>query len=491
MKNTLYTRTRLIAIISIILVFSFAFTSIISFNVTRETVNKGTKDEILPLVSNNIYSEIQQILLNPINNSSLMANDEFLINWVANGETDTDEVIRYLKRIRDEYHYFSAFFVSDRTRNYYYYDGILKTISPDNDHDVWYYNFINKDIPYKLDVDTDEATAGTITIFINHRLEDNDGKLLGVTGVGLKMESVGQMLSAYQEKYGHLIYMIDSDGVIQIHPEINLVKKQNIRDLPGIGSVSTEILANKTDTQIYEIKNRDHITLASSRYFPNLEWFLIVEEDPSDSLKPAQNHLIGNLIIGLVVTIVVIVLIALTINLFHSKIEALATTDELTGINNRRKAEEVFLHEIAFTRRYGQPFSILMIDIDTFKSVNDQYGHLVGDRYLKLLTEALQDELREVDTISRWGGEEFLALLHQTDAGQAEIVARRILDRVSSLECRAENEAFTRSVSIGIATAPEGKVTVDEMIALADRALYQAKAEGGNRAHFTPDANQG
>ncbi len=95
MKETFFTRTRLIIILSIILVFSFTLTSIISYNVTRNVVAQSSKTEVLPLISNNIYSEIQQVLINPINNSSVMANDEFLIDWVLSGEEDPDEVVRY------------------------------------------------------------------------------------------------------------------------------------------------------------------------------------------------------------------------------------------------------------------------------------------------------------------------------------------------------------------------------------------------------------
>ncbi len=484
MKESIYTRSRLIIIVSILLLFSFTFTSIISFNVTRETVTKGTRDKILPLVSENIYSEIQQTLINPINNSSLMANDEFLINWVEDGEQNSEEVVRYLKRIKEEYQYFSAFFVSENTQKYYYYDGILKTISPQDDHDVWYYDFINKNVPYDLDVDTDEATAGTITIFINHRLQDRSGRLLGVTGVGLKMESVGETLRSYQDKYGHLIYMIDSAGVIQIHPDINLVENKTIRDIPGIGELNDQILTNKEGTQVYETRRDGEDILVSSRYFPNLEWFLIVEENPADSLQSAQNYLIGNIIIGIIVTLVVIVLIVLAINLFHSKIEALATTDALTGIHNRRKTEELIRQEIAFAKRYNQPFSLLMIDIDGFKSVNDQYGHQVGDKYLKLLCEKLREEIREVDSVGRWGGEEFLVILHQCDAAQAEITANRILTMISALECDTEKGPFSRTVSIGASTSPEGKIELDNMVLCADQALYRAKAEGKNRVHI-------
>ena len=110
-------RKRLIIVLSIVLLLTFGYISFISYHVTREAISNNIKYETLPLVSNNIYSEIQQDLLEPINNSSLMSNDEFLIDWVQSGENDTDQVVKYLNRIVEEYGYFTAFFVSEETGN--------------------------------------------------------------------------------------------------------------------------------------------------------------------------------------------------------------------------------------------------------------------------------------------------------------------------------------------------------------------------------------
>jgi diguanylate cyclase (GGDEF)-like protein len=483
MKENFFTRTRLIIIVSIILVFSFTLTSIISYNVTRKVVAQSSKTEVLPLISNNIYSEIQQVLINPINSSSVMANDEFLIDWVLSGEKNPDEVVRYLKRIKEKYNYFSSFFVSENTGNYYYYDGILKKISTTDPHDVWYYDFVKKNIPFALDVDKDEATAGTMTVFINHRLEDPAGKLLGVTGIGLKMESIGQTLKDYQEKYGHLIYMVDSTGLVQVHTDINLIEKLNIRNMPGVGTLADLILSSKQGTSVFEYTDGKYDLIISSRYFPDLDWFLIVEADQKSALHMARNYLIGNIIIGIIVTALVILLVGMTVNLFHSKIEAMAIIDDLTGLYNRRKIQEVFHHEIVYARRYEQPLSMMMIDIDSFKSINDLYGHLAGDEYLKLLSDTLKKGIREIDSIGRWGGEEFIVVLPNTDAAHAMHAAERLVRLASAVESQTGKGLVSRTISIGVSTSDSGKLEMDEMTALADAALYRAKAEGRDRAY--------
>jgi diguanylate cyclase (GGDEF)-like protein len=482
MKISFLSRTRLITVLTVILISTFTFTSVLSYNVTKESLTQNAKNETLPLISDNIYSEIQQILIKPINNSSLMANDEFLIDWVQSGEEDPNEVVRYLKRIREKYGYFSSFFVSDITNNYYYYDGILKKISPEDLHDDWYFEFIGKNTDFELDVDTDEATQGTITIFINHRLEDHKGIFLGVTGVGLEMDSVGKTLELYQKKYNHLVYMIDSDGLIQVHPDPSLVLHQNIKDMDGIGEISGELLSKKEGTNIYEYKNKQGDIVISARYFPDLQWYLIVEQDQNLSLSTARNYLIGNIVIGLLVTLLVILLVIWTLNFYYKRLELLAINDDLTGLFNRRKFQEIFQHEISYARRYDQPLSLLMIDIDRFKSVNDTYGHSFGDQFLKLVAEALQGQIRDIDVIARWGGEEFVILLQRTDADQALITAERLRETIQALQYKIENETISRTISIGVVSSPSGQLDMDKMLDLADKAMYQAKENGRNRS---------
>ncbi len=472
---------RLIGILTVVLVFSFTFTSLVSYNVTRNSIDSDAKTKILPLISDNIYSEIQKELLQPIYNSSIMANDEFLVEWVLAGEQDELAIVRYLQRIKERYGYFSAFYISAITNNYYYYDGILKQISPKDDHDIWYYNFVRTGRSYDLDVDNDEATSGTLTIFINHRLEDNEGNFLGVTGVGLQMSEVGETLEFYRQRFGHLIYMVDSDGLIQVHPDQNLVEQVNISELEGVGKLSAEILSETTDTHFYDYHTEQGEGTLSARYFPDLDWYLIVEQGQALAMTSARNSLYGNIVMGALVTLLVIGMVVIVLNLFISKLEVMATRDELTGLNNRRKMDELLLREVAFAKRYSEPMSLMMIDIDYFKSVNDSYGHHAGDQYLVELAKVLQEEVRLVDFVGRWGGEEFIILLPKTKVEQAKELAERLRYAVELMQIESSPGLISRTVSIGIASAQSGKMDVDEIIRQADEAMYRAKQEGGNK----------
>ena len=157
------------------------------------------------------------------------------------------------------------------------------------------------------------------------------------------------------------------------------------------------------------------------------------------------------------------------------KLEELATHDSLTGVVNRRKFNEVIGIEFERVRRYGKPLAFMILDVDHFKRVNDTLGHETGDQVLVALAQLLRDGIRTVDTLARWGGEEFVLLLPQVTAAGATELAERL-----RLEVRARRLPGDVTVSCGVAEhrPPE---TPDDLFARADVALYQAKAEGRDR----------
>ncbi len=167
-----------------------------------------------------------------------------------------------------------------------------------------------------------------------------------------------------------------------------------------------------------------------------------------------------------------------------SRVEVLAVTDPLTELFNRRHFETIIEKEFNRTTRYKSPTSCLMIDVDNFKSVNDEYGHRTGDVVLKELAEITKNCLRRVDTIARWGGEEFVVLLPGTDKANALKAASRILKAISSHAFSGITRQIT--VSIGISSVPDSSVdSAEKFIDVADLALYKAKSTGRNRIELS------
>jgi diguanylate cyclase (GGDEF)-like protein len=163
-----------------------------------------------------------------------------------------------------------------------------------------------------------------------------------------------------------------------------------------------------------------------------------------------------------------------------SRVEVFAVTDSLTELFNRRYFENILKKEFNITSRYQTPTSCLMIDIDKFKEVNDQYGHQAGDVCLKEIATIIRNCVRNVDTVGRWGGEEFIVLLPQTNKENAISPASRILKTISNNKFSSYPDRIT--VSIGIASIPEPSIdSVEKMINVADHAMYEAKLKGGDR----------
>ena len=154
-------------------------------------------------------------------------------------------------------------------------------------------------------------------------------------------------------------------------------------------------------------------------------------------------------------------------------LEQLALQDPLTGLPNRRRFTIGFEHEAVRRQRTGAPLSLLMLDIDHFKAVNDRDGHLAGDVCLKDVANVLRASARDADLVARFGGEEFIVLLPETTAAQALVVAER-------MRCKVQSETSV-TISIGAATAEAGPPTLDGMVRQADEATYRAKRSGRNR----------
>ncbi len=164
----------------------------------------------------------------------------------------------------------------------------------------------------------------------------------------------------------------------------------------------------------------------------------------------------------------------------EEKLEQLSRTDPLTGLSNRRDMIEKINLEIKRVCRSNEVFSFILIDIDYFKQVNDTYGHDAGDAILWGVSNLLRNEARETDTISRWGGEEFLILLPNSDTDGAIATAEKFRECVQNKEFLYDEQRIKITLTLGVSTWQNG-LTYEQLLIMADSALYQGKKFGRNR----------
>lgn len=454
----------------------FLATSAISYYVSSQAIRTAIINQDLPLTSSNIYSEIQKDLVRPVLISATMAHDTFVRDWVLRGEENVEEMARYLKEVKTRHGAFSSFFVSEKTRIYYTGEGILKRVSSFEPRDAWYYRVRGMSQDYEINVDPDLANADAMTIFINYRVCDYAGDFIGATGIGLTVEAVRKLIREYQQRFNRTIYFVNGHGRVVVFG--NGEQATDLHAAPGLGPLIDDILHAKRGSWQYEANGETYIL--NVNYLPELKWYLFVEQNESVALAGIRRTLFVNLAISLAVTALAALLIHFTLSRYQHRLEEMASTDELTGLLNRHAFTILFAKLLAEYRREPKPISMLMVDIDHFKRINDAYGHLAGDEVLASVARTLQTGLRASDIAVRWGGEEFLLVLKACDIDEAGRIAENLRRAAAATPISAQGIAIPVTLSIGVAQF-DGVEPPTRTVDRADAALYEAKRAGRDR----------
>lgn len=470
-------RLKFIVVLSALLITGFAATSLVSFLVARNSLSDQIAESSLPLTSDTIYSEIQRDLLRPIFISTLMANDTFVRDWVLDGEKEPERIEKYLRSIQERYGTFTSFFISERTRRYYHSSGAERYVRTDNPEDGWYFHARDLTADFEVNIDADEMTHGTLTVFINHRVFDYQGKFIGITGVGLSIDTVKRLIETYRKRYGRRVYFVDREGQVVLHGA-DYDGPLSIRDAPSLAPHATKILTSPGVTLSYE--RAGATVYLNSRLVDDFGWYLLVEEEENLANSPIMHTLFGNLAGALAITMVVLLLAHLTLGGYQRRLEEMATVDGLTRAVNRRGFDLLFGQLVGAVHRHpGESLSVVMFDIDHFKAVNDTHGHPTGDEVLRAIADTIRTHIRSSDVLCRWGGEEFLLALPGCDSAAAYETAEKIRLAAGLRQVHTGAHSVSVTLSAGVAEYTPAD-NADSLIRRADRALYDAKERGRN-----------
>ena len=173
-------------------------------------------------------------------------------------------------------------------------------------------------------------------------------------------------------------------------------------------------------------------------------------------------------------------------DILHAKqrITLLSQTDDLTGLLNMRAFNRILEKEIARVTRYAHPFTVIMIDVDGLKGINDQYGHTTGSRLITTIAQSIKDSVRNTDVLARYGGDEFVVLMSHTSTDHAHMAAERIRTAIHNTAFDMKGNRISTTVSVGIASFPDGVTEATEVLDKADIALYKSKQSGRDRVTY-------
>ncbi|MGV2293301.1 sensor histidine kinase [Trinickia sp. YCB016] len=451
-----------LAVLTLLLIIGFLTTSLASYFASRNAIRQSIIDTELPLTSDNAYSEIQRDLIQPIVISTMMAHDTFLRDWVLSGEVDVRQMMQYLHEISRQYGAATAFFISDHTHRYYQTAGLLKTVSAANAHDHWYFDLRSRPEPYTLEVDTDEANRGQLTVFINSRVLDYTGTLIGVTGVGINVKSIREMIDTYKKRFDRNVYFVGADGRIVLTGSQGGPLGERAGDRLGNEAEIRHLLASgrSTVSENFEYRAEGSSHFVNLRYIPELRWYLLVDKSESGPMAGVRHALFANLMVCGLTIVIALILMAMVLRRYREQIRA--------AENERYGALSTLAHDI----RSPHSSILALIDLqrDTPKRMPEQefYGRV--ESYTRRASDLADDfvQLARAET--------------QRYALDRVHIGNVLLDAIDEIAPRAKRKRIVVS----------HVVTEDQCFALADRSLLMRALINllDNAIKYSPDGSR-
>lgn len=468
---------KIIVQISLLLIFIAISISMANYYVSYKNSKEQLKSISLPLSLDNIYTEIQKNIVEPYLVSSMMANDTFVQNWLKSPQQNKNDIIEYLSAVKNKYNMFSTFLISNITMNYYTQDGFIEKVNQKNEHNKWYFNFINNQNTHEINIDSNKNLSNSLMMFINYKILDSNYKLIGATGVALKTQYINNMLKTFRQKYGFKVTFFDKEGKVVLS-EADYNDYISIDSSDILKPIKEKIISRESNLVEFEQDNEKYIV--HTKYIKELNLYLTIEVKLSEYTNDSIEILYFNLIASLGVVLFIVFILYRIINTHSIKLEKMAFFDPLTKVPNRRYFLTILKDTILNTKRTNQEFCITFIDIDNFKEINDTKGHHIGDDILKIISNVLQESIREIDTIARWGGEELIILFPNTTIKNGEFLSEKLRLLLENNIKIQEILSYNLTASIGV-TQFQKEDTIDSIIKRADDAMYLSKNTGKNK----------
>lgn len=469
---------KIVAAISLLLIFLSISISLINFSVSLDAKQKELKTRSLPLSVDNISTEIQRNIIQPNLISSIMAHDTFVQHWLLHDEGDTAKIKNYLGTIQKKYGMFLTFLVSEDTLRYYSQKGFVEKLNPDKPDNQWYFRFKNEKANHEINLDYNDKFSNSMIMFINHKITGADGRLLGATGIGMRMSYIDDILKRFRTQYQFTVFFINKTGkVILREREVNKLK--NIADIPNLEHIKNQIFSKSK--KVLEYSNKGQRFLLNTQYIPELDAYLIVQAKLDDFTKQVRRTFYLNLSISLVITLIVTLFVLAIVRRYNSKLEFFAHNDPVTKLKNRRSFNEYFDSLLPQYQRHNHhALSLIFFDVDDFKKINDELGHQVGDNVLARIGQILLSDFGDSNLIARWGGEEFIVALNDTPLNEANAVAEQLRTKIELDSVLNELGGKPITVSVGVTTCKKSD-TQDSIFHRLDDAMYAAKKGGKNK----------
>ncbi len=479
----IYSRGLIILLIAALSIINLFVINFIIYSSMKNIIKDSVLKNELELSNNLIHQTINQELQPLIIISKTLSNDFFIIDYLKEETKDKEFMVGYLTSLKEINNFTTCFLVDDNDQLYYNMNGIFE-ISNNMEDAKWYYDFLESDDIIDININVINNNNNLVTIFINCKIYDTNDTFLGVTGVGIELNSIPYILNQYENDYNRDLYFIHYNGDIIAQSSNSNHTISNIYEFENIDKEN--FIPFKDESSFLEFKNEDNINFLNSNYLEDFDWWIISIQKESYALKNVEQVLIFTIIIHTVAIILTLIICALIIKILQNRMKKLATIDVLTELNNRNSFENSLNQAIYIKRKRNEDSFVLLIDIDKFKLINDMFGHLVGDEVLIRVSNLLKAVIAKTDSLFRWGGDEFVVISYNCTKYEIIELTRKIFNDLLDLGFYIADEKYNFTLSIGISEVRSND-TLDTIFKRADDALYLVKMEGGANFKFYQD----
>ena len=605
MKKFLRNNKNIPKIVIIVTAIAFVLGTVFSSFILNEVV-QSHDEERMKFIAADVYDDINSELLKLVMIARVISKDIPLIESIKNEDTVSFEqnvylMQNYINSLKKSFHLSTGFIVSDKSRIYYSAKGFNKIIDVENDsHDIWYKLFLDKNLEYDYDIDIDEINDSQWTIFVSARINDAEGNLLGVCGVGEYLTEIQNLLITCEEAYNIKINLVNQEGVVQLDSNSVNIDTAHIQNIVNPNK-SVQFVLTENDG-VYTI----------TKFMPDLGLYLVVRRN-SESIQSAYSNLIFYMSISFIIASLIFLIflrVALKVDREHieqtakkhglasyadlyismhlidlkadsiheisnnpkymlisvdgtanaalqleTNIKKIATLDTLKKMldfvsfdtlverlqenrviqcefrsrefgwckayfivieydNNNEIAEIIFAVELIDEEKkreneliylsqtdlmtglrnrgsgekamqdlmsQGVEGMFCLMDADKFKSINDNFGHNVGDKVIKAIADCLKKTFRNTDITMRLGGDEFAVyVVGVTDEIYGEVFIQDLFDEINNIKIP---ELGNRKISVSLGSAfyrVEENLSFVEVYKRADSAAYESKKVKGN-----------
>lgn len=447
-------------------------TSYFTFNEIIRNHHKHQNKVTIPL-----YSLITSEIIRPLTISHYMANDQFLIDYIQRSSIEKQKILTYLQQLSTQYNMLA--FLAIEHHNFMI-DSSNKQTDLNSKAAEWFHRL--KDIEKKQFADI--GNADNPHLYFDIKIFNNKNEFLGFSGVGIDLDYFAKTFKEFKNRFGIELFIVDEEGYITL-------TSNNLMRTDGHHRREEKIKINSLSWfKLFETKEKNDNTgslvsidgieiLVSELDIPELGWQIYVVSPPLSQQGDYWRSFIEKLFIFFLIGLVLYFMLYNILRYFKRNIVKDSETDHLTQLPNR---SFVYWHFEELKEEF-ESLSVVIADIDNFKNINDNYGHAVGDEVIKAIATQLSQNLRQIDIVGRWGGEEFILLLPDTSAEQTLDVIERIRANVALIPFSTLDgkTTFQTTVSFGVNDGNLADQSLDNILLFADKALYQAKANGRNQ----------